>query len=419
MATTRKRRSQGEGSVCQRKDGRWCGRIYLGEEATGEFEPFTGAEGQTLFVPVTRTLVKSVYGKTKGEVLEKLRAEQTRKKSGLKPTVERWTVAQLMAEWLESVDRSVRLGKLRPTTAASYVSVAKSVIAAIGKKRVEGLTTAEVEKMLLALQVRATRPKDMKLVEFRPASDAYRRRAKVCLSSALDDAVNAGRLPRNVAATARVQAIDPSHEGRTLTTEQARLLLAHVKGHPLELFVVAGLMLGLRGGETCALRWSDVDLKAGTLRITGSLARTKDGLVRFAPKTERSRDVLDLPAPMLEALQRARKARSVASLHGNDYILTMATGPRIGEPVERNYASRWLGRIAVEAGVLEGTDEPLRGHELRHCAASLLYSEGLPLEEISRLLRHTSLSITERIYRHRVPGQRSAASVAADALFGG
>lgn len=329
------------------------------------------------------------------DVLEKLRVEQARVRSGLTPTSERWTVAQLLAEWLESVERSEQLGKLRSTTAESYVYVTKAVVAAIARKRVESLTTADVERMLLALRVQTNRPKDPTLTKFRPASDAYRRRAKLCLSSALDDAVKAGRLPRNVAASARIQAIDAAHEGRTLTPDQARQLLAHVKGHPLEVFVVAGLTLGLRGGETCALRWSDVDLRTATLRITGSLARTKTGLVRHAPKNERSRDMLDIPAPLLEALQRTRKARSVASLKGDDYVLRMPTGPRLGQPVERNYASKWLGAMAVEAGVLEADDQPLRGHELRHSATSLLYAEGLPLEEVSRLLRHTSTSITE------------------------
>ena len=91
-----KRRSSGEGAVTLRKDGRYMGRVYLGEEATGATKTVETPDGKTLVVPVTRTKRKTVYGITKKEVLDKLREQTDRKLKGLQPTRERFTVAQLL-----------------------------------------------------------------------------------------------------------------------------------------------------------------------------------------------------------------------------------------------------------------------------------------------------------------------------------
>lgn len=123
------------------------------------------------------------------------------------------------------------------------------------------------------------RPADAVDYVYRPASDSYRRRAKSVVTAALNDAIEQGHVARNVGSLAKVRKADLAHEGRTLTTAQVATLLDHVYGHPLEVFVVAGITLGLRGGETCALRWGDVNFRAGTIAISGTLVREGSRLV--------------------------------------------------------------------------------------------------------------------------------------------
>jgi integrase len=78
--------------------------------------------------------------------------------------------------------------------------------------------------------------------------------------------------------------------GRSLTPDQARQLLDTAKGDRLKGLVPVGVMLGLRPGELCGLRWQDVDLESGILAVEQARKRTTDDdgretLVLGAPKT--------------------------------------------------------------------------------------------------------------------------------------
>ena len=110
-------------------------------------------------------------------------------------------------------------------------------------------------------------------------------------------------------------AVRPASEGRSLNLVQARRLLAEAKDDRVGPLVVVGLMLGLRPGELCGLRWADVDFKRRIAHVRQSLKRERDAdgreVLRFgAPKTSRSRRSLSLPAPVVAALQRQRSQQA-------------------------------------------------------------------------------------------------------------
>ncbi|MGA8417671.1 MAG: tyrosine-type recombinase/integrase [Candidatus Dormiibacterota bacterium] len=101
-------------------------------------------------------------------------------------------------------------------------------------------------------------------------------------------------------------------------------LTAAVEGD--ELWVLM-LTTGLRQGELLALRWRDIDLDAGRLAVTANSVRVtkraRDLLaikssepMRGAPKTQRSRRVVEMPSLAVEALQRHREDTTVVSLDG-------------------------------------------------------------------------------------------------------
>ena len=228
-------------------------------------------------------------------------------------------------------------------------------------------------------------------------ADSTRRLARTVLRMALKDAQRRRQIDTNVAALAHEVAIDDAYVGRTLTEDQARALIASVADHPLEPFVVVGLSLGLRPGETLGLRWEDIDLEAGTLAVSGTLARTDDGLSRQTPKNKKSRRLLPLPPTTAAALKRQRKRQAEQRLRAGrvwsdtGYILTN----EIGEPLDPATA-----RHAFQKITLDLFGEKWRPHEMRHSAASLLLAQGVPLRSISDILGHSSIQITSDVYAH-------------------
>ena len=81
-----------------------------------------------------------------------------------------------------------------------------------------------------------------------------------------------------------------------LTPEQAGAFLAAADGDRLEALYLMTAALGLRLGEGLGLRWQDVDLDGGTLRIRQTVQRVDGALIVKEPKTEKSRRTLTLPA---------------------------------------------------------------------------------------------------------------------------
>jgi integrase len=178
-------------------------------------------------------------------------------------------------------------------------------------------------------------------------------------------------------------------QGRSLTPEQARKLLAAAQRDRIGNLVVVGLMLGLRPGELCGLRWCDVDLDGGVLTVRQARRRERgpDGRERLSfaePKTPRSKRSLRMPAPVLEALhrQRAQQARERlrAGSAWQDHDLVFAT--TVGTAVNPSNLRRDFARLTIGAGL-----GPWTPNELRHSAGSLLSAAGVRLEEVADVLR--------------------------------
>jgi integrase len=95
-----------------------------------------------------------------------------------------------------------------------------------------------------------------------------------------------------------------------LGTEQTRQFLRAARGEKFEALYVLSITVGFRCGEALGLKWSDIDLDTGTLRVTRQLQRIREGggLVFMEPKNASKRTV-DLPQRAVEALRGHRKAQ--------------------------------------------------------------------------------------------------------------
>ena len=333
------RRGNGEGSIFQRSsDGRWFGVVLMGADSRG------------------RLIRRSVSARTRTEVVDKMKALQRQVDDGLQAPDAQMTVARLLDRWYADVLRH----QVARSAADNYRSIADNHIRpALGRKKVAKLTPADVDRLI-----------SQKIDEGLAVSTVKRIRS--ILAQVLDQAIRWGCVNRNVAQLTRGPK-EQRREGRTLTPTQAREFLDSLQGHRNEALYALMLSTGIRRGEVLGLRWSDIDLDTGVMKVSRQLKREGGRLVVSDTKTARSRRALYLPAPMVASL-RAHRARQAAEQlapgepwedSGNVFTTT------IGTPIDPRNFYREFKVICRKAGLGDG-----HPHELRHSAASLMLVQG-------------------------------------------
>jgi integrase len=375
MARSR-RRTRGEGSVFQRKDGYWVVQIELGDGKR-----------------------KQYYLKTQKEAVEKLRKAQRELEQGTLVTGPQQTVKQYLEYWLEEVHKP----GLKVSTYVKYRKLINSyIIPALGHLKLEKLT-----------------PQHVKSLYNQKAKDGLSAKTIISihgvLHKALDNAVLWNLASRNVCdVVSPPRLVKP--EKRSLTMEQAHRLLESVRGHRLEMLLTLALTTGLRRGEMLALRWADVDLE----RRTVTIKRTVDYIPRYGyveneQKTEAGRRVVLLPSFVVEMLKQHRVEQLEARLKAGgawedrDLVFTDLSGGYFNP----RYLEKLMRKVVAEAGLPHITL-----HGLRHSAATLLLSMGVPLKVIQEILGHSSYSITADIYTDVLPSMQREAMDKWDDVFG-
>jgi integrase len=173
---------------------------------------------------------------------------------------------------------------------------------------------------------------------------------------------------------------------------------------------------GARRGELCAIRWSDVDLEAGTVTIARSMAEGKGGrLVEKSTKTHAER-LVSIDAETVEALRRQLDRCQESGLHlrGRSPPLCVRLQPAAGgsKALHPNDATASFGDLRAQLNI-----SGVRLHDLRHFAATRLLVAGVPVRQVSGRLGHANASTTLNVYAHAVEGLDAvAASVLAKAL---
>ena len=205
-------------------------------------------------------------------------------------------------------------------------------------------------------------------------------------------------------------------EMKTLDIEQAKQLIGAARGGRLEALYVLALTTGLRQGELLALRWQDVDLGDGSLRVLGTLYRSSQGLLTIAePKTAGSRRLVTLGSLAVDSLARHKENQAAQRLlcgarweeHG--LVFTNELGRPMGAA---NLRRRSFEPLLKCAGLPR-----IRFHDLRHTAATLLLGEGVHPKIVSERLGHSRVGITLDLYSHVTPTMQREAAAAVDTVL--
>ena len=236
--------------------------------------------------------------------------------------------------------------------------------------------------------------------------------ARAVLRKALNQALRWGLVPRNVATL-----VDPPrskrHEIVFFAPDQANAFLDTARGDRLEALYRVALSLGLRQGEALGLRWEDVDLERGVLRVRVALQRI-DGVPQLVePKTPRSHRTIALPRPLAAHL-RAHRTRQIterlACPRWQDWDLVFPSS--VGTPLSPQNLTKRYKALLRDAGL-----PAMRFHDLRHSCASLLLAQGVPARVVMETLGHSQIGLTLNTYAHVMPELQRQAAEAMERLF--
>jgi integrase len=235
------------------------------------------------------------------------------------------------------------------------------------------------------------------------------------LRKALKQAVLDGLIPRNVCDAVKPPKVERK-EITPLDRQQAKTLLEAASGDRLEALYVLAVHTGMREGELLGLRWEDVDLERGLLRLRHALVREGGKAVLGDLKTPKSRRSVRLTAVATDAL-RGHLERQLTEMErmGSLYQpggLVFATehGTLINPSNLRNRSFKPLLRRAFGES---GSD--ICFHDLRHTCATLLLSQGTHPKLVQELLGHASIAMTLDTYPHFLPsmGEQTAKAMEA------
>ena len=394
--------------ITQGADGQWHAWVVVGTKPNG------------------RPDQRHVKRATREEVEERVDELLDQKKSGqvVKPGR-----PQTVQQWLETYFDTVAARRIDPTTITGYRSKMRNyVYPQAGSVRLDRLTPEHVDRIYLDMQRRGL-------------ADATIVQTHRILSRALEVAFRRGMIPRNVAKLLEDNPTAKKREMTAFTESEAKQVLAAAERRRNSARWSVGLALGLRQGEALGLRWQHVNLNAGTMQVFWQLHRRPfehgcveggkptcgrrrggncpkkilrmrtgeiqldGGLILKAPKGS-GKATIPIPKELVAELRRHKEiqelektmAEAAYAQHG------LVFAELDGSPIDpaRDWAE-WKDLLKA-AGVRD-----VRVHDARHTAATLMLAQGVQIEVVQEVLRHSSIVVT-RGYQHVASEMAKAAT---------
>ena len=370
-----KRRKHGDGSVRLRKDGRWEGRVVVGYDEKG--------------LPKTR----NVLAKTKTECATKL--SQLRESLEI-PAPEPPKPGISLGDWLDRWYQDYKKASLRPNTQMSYERrIYQHIIPALGNIQLDKLTTGDIQQFYTHLKQNGRLLRRELYGE--GLSDQTVRGIHTTLHAALDKAVEEKLIFRNPADSCKLPPVK-GREMKILSPEEIQRLLIQAREDGCYELLLLELSTGLRRGEICALKWDDLNLKTGTLKVERQVHRVNGELVVSQPKTKASNRSIILPPPVLAVLKAYKKSATTQWMFPSPV--------KEDSPQDPTAVRKRLSTILKRAEC-----KHIRFHDLRHTFATASLEHGMDVKTLSTIIGHVSSSTTLNIYAHVTDEmQRTAAA---------
>ncbi len=376
MPKRRQKGLKGNGSVFQRKDGRWVAQFIV--EETGQ--------------------QKQLYAPTEKAAHEKLQKALREQEQGILATGPQQKLSDYLNWWLEEVHKH----KLRRGTYLLYRGILRNhIIPALGDTQLRKLTSKQIQAFYNA-----------KLKEKLSAS--YVHSMHCMLHTGLEDAVKGRYIPYNPSDNISLPTPQAEREAVFLTLEQAQHLLEVVQGHRLEAFIALALTTGMRHGELAALRWDDIHLDTATVSIHRTLSHRHGKFYENDPKTKTSKRIVPLAPALYDILathhmrQNEDRVKAGPAWKNLNLVFCTRLGGFLNDDRTRDAFYKLLDTSSIPR---------MHIHDLRHSSSTLLRFLGVDVKVVQEMLGHSDIDITANIYSHVLPAMQKDAAERINTLF--
>ncbi|EEG78114.1 integrase family protein [Dethiobacter alkaliphilus AHT 1] len=379
------RRSKGEGSIYQRSDGRWQGRVVIGKDEQG------------------KTKYQFFYGKTKAEVTKAVKEAVGKVEKGIDINAGKTTFTEWFEIWLAS-----KKNNIKPSTYDTYETFWRVHIkSALGHMKLDKIQPHHVQKLLDEKQGGELSPRSVRYIHT-TINTALKSALKQRIISFNPADAELLELPKNT----KIKEVKP------LTQDDVKAFIATAKEDKFSVAYILSLALGMRKGEVLGLQWENIDFEQKTLTIKNNLTRVKGkGLVLTTPKTASSNRVVLLPEKILTLLsEHGRKQaveREIAKASGKyseaEGFDNMVFTYEEGKPVCPRYFERKFKKVLEKAGLSQAGL-----HSLRHSYGTLQNEAGVNMKAIQATLGHSKASFTMSVYTQNTTELQREATQAVD-----
>ena len=366
------RGAQGNGTIRQRKDGRWEARITVGRN------PSTGKQIQ-----------KSIYGKTQAEVSKKLRELCKEVDDGIYQEPVKYTVKDWAEIWMNEYTSN-----LKPLTVKQYTTyINNRIVKNMGSVKLTRLDTPIIQRFYNQLTKEGLSPVTIKNIHS-------------ILHSMLETAVEVGYMRTNPSNVCRLPKPEKK-QIKPLENADISKLLEALKGDKYESLYTVDLFTGLRQGELLGLTWDCIDFKKGTMYIYRQLQFNKGSYYFTSLKNGKTRTIVLAPY-VLNILrnQKAWQAECQLKSYGmwnnkDDLVFTN----ELGGHLTQNYTYRHFKKIVSNIGIPDA-----RLHDLRHTFAVSSLQSGNDVKTVQEALGHHTAAFTLDVYGHVTEEMRKASA---------
>ena len=301
----------------------------------------------------------------------------------------------LFGEWLDLWYKTYSKPDIRITTQLCYENrIYIHIIPAVGNIPLNKLKQSDLQKFYAGLKKNGRKTK----MDIYGAglSDRMVRSCHTTCRSALQKAVEEKLLRTNPAIGCKLPP-KKAKEMQVLSHDEMRRFLIQSKQDDFYELALLELATGMRRGEICALKWSDLDLNSGNLRIQRQAYHVDHGVIISAPKTKQSNRTIILPQSVLNVLKEYK--------NGVDSQWIFPSPVKEGEPIDPTSVYRKMRKILDRAQC-----KRIRFHDLRHTFATTALEHGMDIKTLSAVIGHVSSATTLDIYSHITDGMQISAA---------